>query len=236
MLLPVVLVLGLLTGCAGESEPPPRRPDGAKLVAESARDLATVRSVRFTFTVTGRIPGFRIRSASGVASARGWANGTVDVQHGLEHTEYRFTLKQDSVVLTDGTGGPRRRPAPEGFLPGTLLSTGSGIGELLRKATKLRTETTEVLHGVETFRVTGKLDKSALATLIPGVWADATVKFWVAKAPGHRLRRIWIQLPPRKPNVGVVAIQLALSKPTEPVRPTQPSTRQAPASSTRSTP
>lgn len=231
VLSPVVLVLGLLAGCAGEAESPPPRPKGTKLVSASARDLATIRSVKFDFTVSGKIPGFRIRSASGVAGAQGWAKGTVDVQQGLEHTEYRFTLRQNSVVLTNGDGATSERPAPEGFLPGTLLSADTGIGELLRDATDLRTETTEVLHGVETFRVGGKLDKSVLAAFIPGVWADANVKFWVAKAPGHRLRRIWIQLPPRKPNVGVVAIQLALSKPTEPVRPTQ---THAPASPTRS--
>lgn len=221
MLLPVVVVLA---GCTGATEPPPQRPAGAKLVAESAAELTTVRSVKFNFTVSGRIPGFRIRSASGVARAQGWARGTVDVQQGREHTEYEFTLSQDSVVLTDDEGTPSERPAPEGFLPGTLLSADNGIGALMRAARKLRTETTETLHGVETFRVTGKLDRSALAALIPGVWADATVKFWVAKAPGHRLKRIWIQLPPRRPNLGVVAIQLSLSEPTEPVRPTPTAT------------
>lgn len=232
--LPAVLMLGLLAGCSGaSSEPRPQRPEGAELVAESAADLATVRPVKFTFTLSGTIPGFRVRSASGVAGAQGWARGTVDVQQGLGHTEYEFTLRRDSVVLTDGEGSPSERSAPERFLPSALLSAHDGIGALMRAATKLRTETTETLDGVETYRVTGRLDRSALAKLVPGVWADATVKFWVAKAPPHRLRRIWIQLPPPRPNVGVVALQLALSEPTEPVRPTRTSTREpTPATST----
>lgn len=210
-MLPVILVLGLLTGCDTAAQPAAHSPGAATLVAKSAQNLDTLQRVEFTFTLTGTIPGFPVRSASGVADAGGWARGTVDLQQGLDHTEYNFTLTDDSVYLTAGAGAPTERESPESYTPERLLSADTGIGALLHAATALHTETTETLHGVETYRVTGKLDRTTLATVIPNVWADAVVKFWVTQAPSHSLRRVWVQLPPRKPNLGVVSVQLALS-------------------------
>lgn len=209
--LPIVLVLGLLAGCDSAATPGPL-PRAAELAAKSARSLRALDSVQFRFSVNGTIPGFPVRSAGGVARTSGWAKGTVDLQHGLGHTEYQFTLNGGTVRLTGGDGPPSTRPVPQEFTPADLLNSDSGIRLLLRRATSLRTETTETMHGTPTFRVTGKLDKATLSAIVPGVWADAVVKFWIGKAPQHALHRIWVQLPPRQPNAGVVALQLALSK------------------------
>lgn len=232
----IVVVLGLTAGCGTPSEPS-RSTTAGDLVAAAAKKLRQLDSVTFDFSINGTIPGFRIRTASGALLPDGTATGTIDLQHGREHTEYEFTIDGTTLRLTDD-GSSKTRTLPQQYTPAHLLRSAEGIRLLLREANGLHIETTESLHGVSTFRLTGKLDQATLGRLVPGVWADAVVKFWISKGPSHTLQRVWVQLPPRRPKAGVVALELSLSRYNAVSRPTStnPTTTSGAATSAAATP
>lgn len=207
----LVIVLCLLLGCDSSDEQPSRLPDATTLLAKSADRLRALRSVELTFSVNGKIPGFAVLNLDATAKANGWAAGTVELQRELQNTEYEFTLRDGTVHLSDDSDDRTTRPVPSRYRPQRLFDGETGIRRLLTSATGLRTETRESLDDTTTFRVTGKLSEHALAAFVPSAWGESIVKFWVAE-DRHVLRRVWIQLPPRRPNAGVVAIELALSE------------------------
>lgn len=208
----LVVMLAFSVGCAAVPGPAKSLPAAEQILAESTASLRSLRSVKFELTVSGTIPGFPVRTVEGVARSTGWASGKIDLQQGLDHTVYRFTVRDGTLYLTGPRGRTSSRPVPTRYAPAQLLGPASGLAQLLRKATHPRTERAEKLHGTPTFRIAVKLDEKVLATFIPGVWADAIAKFWVGQREPHWLQRVWIQLPSRRPNAGVVTIQLRLSR------------------------
>ncbi|GAB3498617.1 LppX_LprAFG lipoprotein [Amycolatopsis cihanbeyliensis] len=217
------LALGLLAGCASSPDTTGPLPEGRGLVAAAADRLAELRSVRFTLGVSGTVPGMNIRNLEGAASTEGgefgWASGTADVQDGLERVEYEFLLQGDTLYLTGNEGSRWEEPVPARYAPATVLAPETGLRQLLTSARELETEGREELEEVEAFRVNGAVSREVVSELVPGIQSDVDLKFWVTAEQPRDLVRVWMQIPPRKPNEGAVMLELALTEHNLPVRP-----------------
>jgi lipoprotein LprG len=195
-------------------------------VAASAKALAGLRSVRFTLGVSGDVPGLPIRQIAGDAtldgSPQGTAKGRADVQESVNRFQLDYVLEGDKLYVTDKNGKHQEFPAPAVFTPAALLRTGGGLYRLLTKATDMQTEIEEKVNGVDTYRVGAKLSKAVISSVVPGIQSDVDIKFWVEKAATRRLMRVWLQIPPAKPNEGAIMLELALSNLNVPVTVTPP--------------
>lgn len=207
----VLLTVGALAGCTarGDDETLP----AARPLAGAAADaLADLGSVRFQLKVTGVVPGIAVREVTGVARTEGAgsAQGDADVQWPDERIQYEFALSGKEVALDDGDQ-LSTVDLPARLTPVRLLDDEHGLGLLLDRAARLRTETREEVDGVSAYRIDGVLRREAIATVVPGIHADVAVKFWVAEGGKRNLVRLWIQVPPRKENEGAAMLELGLS-------------------------
>lgn len=225
--LAVLLVVGLLGGCSSSQlDTSGPLPDGPGLVTESAQALTGLRSVRFTFSSSGDIPGLPIRQVEGDATLDGGpdgaAKGQADMQESTNRFQLTYVLSGDKLYLTPKSGAVETMPVPAGFTPASLLEPDGALHKLLTSATGMKTEARELLGDVQTYRVTGKVAKGVISAIIPGIQADVDVKFWVAENAPHELMRMWVQIPPVESNEGATMLELALSNHNVPVQITPP--------------
>ncbi|GAA1208260.1 LppX_LprAFG lipoprotein [Prauserella alba] len=242
----LVVTASLLTfvaGCTSSPEAPDTEPPGASLVRDASAALRDVTSVHFDLSTQGALPGFPIRSIEGVATRSGWAMGEVDMQLPTERVQYEYELGQregasasgasatstvpdgssadaasdTTVTLTDSDDVTTTAVMPERFTPAHLLARDGGLRDLLGDATELSTESREDIGDVPTYRVSGTLPQADISELLPGVPDDVAVKFWVTDNPERTLLRVWLQVPPRRPNQGATMIELGLSEHNEPI-------------------
>jgi lipoprotein LprG len=222
----VLLVLGLLTGCATSPDTSGPLPDGSGLVRASAVAVQTLRSVTFTFGSSGALPGLDIRGVDGQATLdggpEGFARGHADVQETTNRFKYDYQLSGGTVYLTDQHGKRQRVPAAPEYTPAALLGPAGGLYRVLTGATQLKTERKERLDDVVAYRVTGKVPQHVIAGVVPAVQSDVDVKFWVSQADSRDLVRVWMQIPARLAGEGAVMLELSLSEPNRPVSVTPP--------------
>ncbi|OZM75224.1 hypothetical protein CFN78_03450 [Amycolatopsis antarctica] len=209
-LTPVLLLVISLLGACGMPDTSGPLPDSRTLLDASAEGLRDLRDVRFDYGLTGEIPGVLLRSAHGRASANGAAEGEAEIETPDGRVARGFVVESGTLTLRDPAGPSTREPVPAPA-PATLLDADRGLRSLLTAARSTRTENREEVDGVSAYRVGGTVGREVLARLLPGVWADADLKFWIAEDDGRELRRLWLQLPARQDNRGVVAIELALA-------------------------
>lgn len=213
--LSLVLALAALGGCTTSPDTSGPLPRADHLLDASAEAMAGLRSVNFTFNVSGAVPGLSVREVEGVARREpepyGYARGAADVQQGTNRRQYRFVVTGETLTLEGADGETVNKTVPQPFNPARLLDPENGLRSLLTEATNLRTEGREELHDVPTYRVDGKLPQQVISTLVSGIHADVDVKFWVRQDPSRSLMRMWVQVPPRQQNEGAVMLELALT-------------------------
>lgn len=213
--LSLVLALATLGGCTASPDTSGPLPQARPLLDASAAAMADLRSVNFTFKVSGAVPGLSVREVEGIArrepEPHGYARGSADVQQGTNRTQYEFVVAGGTLTLTDADGDTVSEAVPKPFAPARLLDPRTGLRRLLDEATNLRTESKEELHDVPTYRVDGRLSQQAASAVVSGIHADVDVKFWVRQDPSRSLMRIWVQVPPRQQNEGAVMLELALT-------------------------
>lgn len=201
-----VLVACLLGGCSATFDTSGPLPDGAQLVTESAAAMKGQRGARFTLGVSGEIAGFGVRKIDGEVAPDGSAHGHADLQVSDERQQFEYVLSGDKLKLTDQAGVQTETPAT--YRPDAVVAR---LRELLTNATDLRTEGRESPGGTLAYRIGGKIPRSAISALIPGIQADVTAKIWVADAPGHELTRMWVQVPEVAAHKGPVMLELGLT-------------------------
>ncbi|HVW43827.1 MAG TPA: LppX_LprAFG lipoprotein [Amycolatopsis sp.] len=214
----LLLTLAFVCGCSASPDTRGPLPDAGSLVTSAAAGFDRVRAFQFDFSVSGTIPGLDVREVKGQASRDGGpygsAGGQADMQQTTNRFEVSFAIVGDKLRLTRQKGAPTEEPVPVRYNPVALLDPATGLPNLLRSATGLKTETREDVNGVATYRVTGELAKDAIAAIVPAIQSDVDVKFWVTQAEPRTLVRVWMQVPPRQPNEGAVMLELALSPPS----------------------
>lgn len=215
LVLALLLTIGLTSGCAGSLDSGGPLPPAPDLVSAAADSLTSLRSVRFVLGVNGVAPGLPVRKIDGDVSLDGGrygrAMGNADLQNDIERVKVKYRLDGDDVTLSR-PDGDRVIPADTSYTPRALLGPDGGLRRLLTGATELRTERWERVQDIDTVRIAAKVPAAVIGGIMPEIRADVFVKLWVSKAEPRQLVRVWLQVPPTKPEEFAVMLELALTR------------------------
>ncbi|MCU1684098.1 MAG: hypothetical protein JWQ81_4837 [Amycolatopsis sp.] len=220
----LVLVAALLAGCSGgggDASAPAAAPlpDAATLLAASAQATGALTSAHIALDVTGTIPGLSVQSIDGDLTKAGSAKGTGKVSLGGELAEIEFVLTGGSLYVKGPTGGFQKLPASLAssiYDPSAILDPNRGVPKLLSTMADAKSVAAEDVNGTPTIKVTGKVTKDVLTSLLPGIQSDANATFWLARDGRHLPVKATIAFP------GNGSADVTLSNVDKPVTVTAP--------------
>lgn len=221
------LVAAFTVACSSEPDSSGPLPDGAALLRESAEAGKGIKSAHFALAVNGKIDAIPVQRIDGdltkEGSPNGAAKGIAKVELGGFLVEGEFVLV-DRVLYFKGLTGTFQQlgDASRLYDPSTILNPDKGMAKVLGSVSGAKTEGTETVNGVSTYRVAGKVSKEVIAAIVPGVTTDVDVKFWLQEEGKHLPVRAWIQLPPAQPGAGASSVELTLSELDKPVTVARP--------------
>jgi lipoprotein LprG len=195
LLVTLALTTAFATACSAEETPAndSSLPDGAGLLKEAAAATADVRSAHFTLTVNGNVPDLPVKKAEGDLTREGGdggaAKGTVSMELLGDLFEGEFVLVDNSLFIKGPTGGWQELPASmvrSLYDPAAILDPERGVAKVLGSVQNAKTEGTEDIDGVSTYRVTGKVTKDVIKNLVPGVGSDVDITFWLRQDGQHQ--------------------------------------------------
>lgn len=204
LLVTLALTAAVATACSSDepSSSGGDLPDGKTLLQEAAASTADIKSAHFTLAVNGEIPGLSVKSAEGdltrEGSDGGAAKGTVSMDLMGSLFEGEFVLVDNSLFVKGPTGGYTELPATmvrSLYDPAAILDPDKGIANVLKNVTDPRTEGTEDVDGVSTYKVTGKVTKDVVSSLVPGVDSDVDITFWLRQDDGHQPVKASVKAP-----------------------------------------
>jgi len=192
-----VLLLALslaLTACKKDEAPPPSGlPAGATLIAESAAAMQAVKFAHIKIDVEGEVSTLPMRRAEGDLVNTGDAKGTVQLKQGETLIEYEFVVVGETIYLKGATGGWQKLPASMAaaiYDPSAILDPQRGVPKIIATATDPTTEAQEQVDGKDTYRVAAKLDRTMVASLVPGVGEGITGKLWLDTKTKHLVKAV----------------------------------------------
>jgi lipoprotein LprG len=182
------LIIALVTACGGAGQTG-TLPQGATLLADSAKAMRTVNTTRFAFDVQGNAPGVQLRSAEGQLTREGSAKGTAKVDEGRQLLELQFTIIGQDLYLRPPTGPVQKLPlsfAGTVYDPSIILNPDRGIAAALASGKDPSTQAREQVDGVDSYRLQVTFPAQPLGTLVPGLAPNKPSDIWVA-VQGSRL-------------------------------------------------
>ncbi|MGH3718548.1 MAG: LppX_LprAFG lipoprotein [Pseudonocardiaceae bacterium] len=186
------LIIALVTSCGGggaTTEQKVTLPDGAALLADSAKAMRAVRTTHFAVDVQGNTPGVQLRSAEGQLTREGSAKGTAKVDEGRQILELHFVVIGQTLYLRPPTGPVQKLPlsfAGAVYDPSAILNPDKGIAAGIASGTGATTEAREQVDGVDSYRLKVTFPAQPLGALVPGLDPAKTSEIWVA-AQGSQL-------------------------------------------------
>ncbi|HEX3790739.1 MAG TPA: LppX_LprAFG lipoprotein [Pseudonocardiaceae bacterium] len=178
----------LVAGCQNDSAAQPALPAGGPLLTTSAASMAAVTSVHFTLAVNGTLSTVPVQSAQGDLNAKGQAKGDAKLSELGQLIQVDFVLIDGSLYIKGLTGGFQKIPATlagQLFDPSAILDPDRGVAKVLSSVQNPHTDAQETVDGTTTYRVSGKVAKSVVAALIPGIASDVGTTVWVATDAKH---------------------------------------------------
>jgi lipoprotein LprG len=182
-----VAVAGLVTGCS--DDPPAASPtsaDGAAVLKDSATAAKEIKSAHFTLKIDGEIPSLSVHSAEGDLSTEGGPSGSAKGKVNMDLLgqlfEGEFVLVGDKIYIKGATGGYQDLPASlvsAVYDPAALLSADRGISKVLSSVQNPKTEGKETVDGVSAIKVSGRVEKGIVSSIVPGIKTDVDVTLWV---------------------------------------------------------
>jgi lipoprotein LprG len=203
LLVTLALVATLTTACSSDDQPADTGslPDGAGLLKDAAAATADIKSAHFTLTVNGEIPDLPVKSAEGdltrEGSAAGAAKGTISMTLAGSLFEGEFVLVDDALYIKGPTGGWTELPAAmvrNLYDPAAILDPDRGVAKVLASVRDAKTEGTEDIDGVSTYRVKGRVAQDVVTKLVPGISSDVDITFWVRQDGGHQPVKATVQV------------------------------------------
>ncbi|TDV37543.1 LppX_LprAFG lipoprotein [Actinophytocola oryzae] len=193
----LALTTAFASACSSSEETPAgggsSLPDGAGLLKDAAASTADIRSAHFTLTVNGELPEIPVKKAEGDLTREGGdgggAKGTVSMKLLGDLFEGDFVLVGNSLYIKGPTGGWQELPASmvrSLYDPAAILDPDRGVAKVLASVRDPKTEGTEDVDGVSTYRVTGRVEQDVVKNLVPGVGSDVDITFWVRQDGGHQ--------------------------------------------------
>lgn len=178
----------VVTGCS--DDPPPANsgqfPDGGTLLRDAATATANIKSAHFTLKVDGTIKGISVHSAEGDLTREGGpagaAKGRVNMELLGNLFEGEFVLVNDTVYIKGATGGFQKLPASlisNIYDPSAILNPERGIAKVLSSIQNPKTEAKEQIAGTSAFKVSGRVGKDVVSSVVPGVSADVDITVWL---------------------------------------------------------
>jgi lipoprotein LprG len=204
LLVTLALTAAVATACSSDepSSSDGNLPDGKTLLQESAAATADITSAHFTLAVNGEIPGLSVKSAEGDLTREGGgsgaAKGTVSMDLMGSLFEGEFVLVEDSLWVKGPTGGYQELPASmvrSLYDPAAILDPDKGIANVLKNVRDPRTEGSEDIDGVSTYKVTGTVTKDVVSSLVPGIDSDVDITFWLRQDDGHQPVKASVKVP-----------------------------------------
>jgi lipoprotein LprG len=195
LLVSLALTAAVATACTSDDQPANggSLPDGAGLLKDAAASTADIKTAHFTLTVNGTVPDLPVKNAEGDLTREGGegggAKGTVSMELLGDLFEGEFVLVDKSLYIKGPTGGWNELPASmvtSLYDPAAILDPDRGVAKVLASVQNAKTEGTEDIDGVSTYRVTGRVTKDVIASLVPGVDSDVDITFWVRQDGGHQ--------------------------------------------------
>ena len=195
LLVSLALTAAVATACTSDDTPANggSLPDGAGLLKDAAASTADIKTAHFTLTVNGTVPDLPVKNAEGDLTREGGegggAKGTVSMELLGDLFEGEFVLVDKSLFIKGPTGGWNELPASMAtslYDPAAILDPDRGVAKVLASVQNAKTEGTEDIDGVSTYRVTGRVTKDVIASLVPGVDSDVDITFWVRQDGGHQ--------------------------------------------------
>jgi lipoprotein LprG len=204
LLVTLALTAAVATACSSDepSSSDGNLPDGKTLLQDSAATTADIKSAHFTLAVNGELPGLSVKSAEGDLTREGGgsgaAKGTVSMDLMGSLFEGEFVLVEDSLWVKGPTGGFQELPASmvrSLYDPAAILDPDKGIANVLKNVRDPRTEGSEDVDGVSTYKVTGTVTKDVVSSLVPGINSDVDITFWVRRDDGNQPVKASVKAP-----------------------------------------
>ncbi|MGH3591792.1 MAG: LppX_LprAFG lipoprotein, partial [Pseudonocardiaceae bacterium] len=132
------LIIALVTSCSSGSGQQANLPQGAAVLADSAKAMREVTSTHFTLDVEGNSPGVQLRSAEGQLTRAGSAKGVAKVDEGAQLLELQFVIIGQDLYLRPPTGPIQKLPlsfAGTVYDPSVILNPDRGIAGALASGT-----------------------------------------------------------------------------------------------------
>lgn len=178
----------LVTGCSSSSSSdskattsaaaaPTQLPDGAQIVAESAKTTQTLQSVHVVLDVKG-LPTLPVESLKGDVTnqpqGQGQAIGEakVKVKQDADFTTTKFLVVDKTLYTGDGSKYAPVGPAEKIYDPGVLLDKDLGLANVIAKVENAKAEGREKIDGVDTVKVTGTIDAKVFDPIVPQIGKD----------------------------------------------------------------
>lgn len=178
----------VVAGCSSGSSTS-NLPAAATLLHNSAAAMRSVTSVHFTIDVNGTLPGVPIENADGDLNAQGEAKGTAKISELGEFIQVNFVLANKVFYLKGATGGWQKVPAAIAgslFDPSVILDPNKGVANVLNNVQNASTQDKETVNGTDTYKITGKVNSSVVAAIVPGVSSDVNATIWVAASGDNK--------------------------------------------------
>jgi lipoprotein LprG len=226
LLVTLALTAAVTTACSSD-EPAAggSQPDGAALLKDAAAATADITSAHFTLKVNGKVPGLSVREADGDLTREGGpagaAKGTVSMQLMGSLFEGDFVLVDDALYIKGPTGDFQKLNASlvrSLYDPAAILDPDRGIAKVLASVQNPKTEGTEDIDGTATDKVTGRVTKDVVSTLVPGIDSDVDITFWLRKDGEHQPVKASVKVP----GDGDPTVDVTLTDVDEPVTITAP--------------
>jgi lipoprotein LprG len=185
------LIIALVAACGsiGSGGQTANLPQGATVLADTAKAMRDVTTTHFAFDVQGNTPGVQLRSADGQLTREGSAKGTAKVDEGRQLLELQFVIIGQDLYLRPPTGPVQKLPlsfAGSVYDPSVILNPDRGIAAALASGKDVTTEEREQVDGVDTYRLKVTFPAQPMGTLVPGLAPDKASEIWVA-VQGSRL-------------------------------------------------
>jgi lipoprotein LprG len=171
------LALVFAAACSGEEAPP-----ADDVVPDAQEAMTEVESVRFDLAVDGEVEGLSVKSADGVVTATGEAEGTGTITALGMDIEVEYVIVGEDAYVKGITGGYQQIPVGDDMLPydpTILLDPDKGIAALLGAVDSAEPLESESVDGYDAYKYEIVFEPTAFAQFLPaaGEWNSAIVWF-----------------------------------------------------------
>lgn len=184
----LVGLLGLAACSSGGSANTANLPAAGPLLATAGSSMSSVTSVHFSIVVNGTLAGVPIQNADGDLNAQGQAKGNAKVSLLGQLTQVDFVLINQTFYLKGPTGGWQKVSAALAgnlFDPSAILDPNRGVAKVLGSMQGAQTVAQESVNGTDCYKITGKIGKTIVSAIIPGITVDVGATLWLATDAKH---------------------------------------------------